>query len=354
MGECPMSREYNSAGTTLLVDEVIEVGSTFNKVTSKLQQAVEKTVMRRNYSAVAKNIADISSDNYISPKEKLSLYRELNSIKSSYSSLVNQATESGFGEIDSESYQVYLAYLQAFSALNLYVGPLVADTTTGKEVDGATLASKFIAYYQASASLEDEVFYSLNKQQETLSLILSATTFAYDAYGGIKPLIDEQGERTAQVITVYTAQNGIGEEIVMTVNGTPVAHSFGEYAITPEAMVGRTFILVKVTCGNLTRSNIITKVIDGGDAVSVQILSLNGNSFRPGTCNTTMIASVWRGETDITESLPESAFNWKRSSNSSVWDDSWNTSSKAIGHKSIELTPEDVLSRAVFTCEVEI
>jgi hypothetical protein len=349
-----MSREFNSAGKTLVVDEVIEVGSTFNKVTSKLQQAVEKTVMRRNYSAVAKNIADISSDNYISPKEKVSLYREMNSIQSAYSSLVNQATESGFGEADSESYQVYLAYLQAFSALNSYVGPLVADTTVGQEVDGSILSSKFIAYYQASASLEDEVFYSLNKQQETLSLILSATNFAYDAFGVIKPLIDDQGNEIAQEIKVYTAQNGIGEEIILTVNGEQVEHLFGEYTINSNAMAGRTFILVKATCGNLSRSNIITKVTDGSNALDFKIYSSNGNAFRAGTCNTTLIASVWRGDVDITESIDDSQFRWKRKSIDTASDASWNTSSKAIGHKSVDLTPEDVFSRAVFNYEVEI
>lgn len=344
-----MSREYNSAGKTLVVDEIIEVGSTFNKVTANLQQVVNQSVMRRNYSNVAKSIVDITSDNLVTPKEKVSLNRELNSIQSAYSSLVKQANECGFSETTSESYQAYLTYLQAFSSLNSYVGPIVADTTIPQEIDGATMSAKFIAFYQASASLEDEVFYVLNKQQETLSLILSATTFAYDAYGTIKPMDGEE-----QAISVFTSQNGIGEEIVLTVNGEPVEHLFGEYTITPDSMVGRTFILVKATCGNLTRSNIITKVIDGGDAVSVQILSLNGSSFRPGTCNTTLVASVWRGETEITDSIDESKFTWKRTSTDTVSDASWNTSSKAIGHKSVELTPADVLSRSVFTCEVDI
>lgn len=344
-----MSREYNSAGKTLVVDEVIEVGTTFNKVTSNLQQVIGQTVMRRNYSNVAKSIVDITSDNLVTPKEKVTLYRELNSIQSAYSSLVKQANECGFSEITSESYHVYLTYLQAFSSLNSYVGPIIADTTTSQEVDGATISAKFVSYYQASASLEDEVFYVLNKQQETLSLILSATTFAYDAYGNLKPM--EDGD---QEITVFTSQNGIGEEIILTVNGEQVEHLFGEYLITADAMAGRTFILVKATCGNLTRSNIITKVIDGGDAVSVQILSLNGNSFRPGTCNTTLVASVWRGEKEITDSIDESKFIWKRTSTETVADASWNTSSKAVGHKSVDLTPIDVLSRSVFTCEVDI
>lgn len=349
-----MSREYNSAGKTLVVDEVIEVGTTFNKKTSNLQQIVEKSILRRNYSNIAKSISEISSDNWVTPQEKSTLYRELNSIRSSYSSLSRQAVECGFDRSTRESYQKYLAFLSAFTKLNSFVSPIISNTDNGQAIDGKELSSAFVMYYQASAALEDEVFYVLNEQQKSLSLILSATSFAYDAYGNLKPLIDPEGTQRDQVVTVYTSQNGIDEPIVLTVNGDIVEHSFGEYTIHPSAMEGRTFIYVKALCGDLVRSNIITKVIDGGDAISVQVLSLNGNSFRPGTCNTTLVASVWRGETDITGTLDESVFSWKRTSSNTISDASWNTSSKAIGHKSIQLTPEDALGRTVFSCEVEL
>ena len=349
-----MSKEYNSAGRTLVVDEIIEVGSTFNKKTSQLQQMVEKSVMRRNYSSTVQSIKNITSDNYVSPNEKLSLYRELNSIRSSYSSLMNQGNECGFSDASSESYQIYFGYLHAFSELNAYVTSIVADISIGQVVDGTTLASKFVTYYQASAALEDEVFYVLNKQQETLSLILSATSFSYDAYGVIKSLVDDQGNPIAQEITVYSTQNGIGEELVMEVNGVQVEHSFGEYTITPESMVGRTFILVKVTCGNLVRSNIIMKVLDGGDSVDVKVYSSNGSVFRIGTCYTTLSAKVWRGKNDITDSIDESSFVWIRNSIDKFSDAAWNSSSKAIGQKSINLTPDDVRSRADFRCVVDI
>jgi len=93
---------------------------------------------------------------------------------------------------------------------------------------------------------------------------------------------------------------------------------------------------------------------EGEDAISVQILSLNGNQFRVGTCNTTLIASVWKGSEEITGTLDDSAFTWNRTSTDFVADAAWNTSSKAIGHKSIGLTSEDVSGRAVFGCNVEI
>jgi hypothetical protein len=93
---------------------------------------------------------------------------------------------------------------------------------------------------------------------------------------------------------------------------------------------------------------------DGEDAISVQIYSSNGNIFRSGQCYTTMTATVFQGDEDITDQIDESNFTWERTSNDTVADESWNTSSKAIGRKSIELSPDDVLGRAVFACHVEI
>ncbi len=67
-----------------------------------------------------------------------------------------------------------------------------------------------------------------------------------------------------------------------------------------------------------------------------------------------MSATLWQGELDITDQTDASKFNWERTSNDPVADESWNTSSKAIGRKSIELTPADVVGRAVFACHVDI
>ncbi len=92
----------------------------------------------------------------------------------------------------------------------------------------------------------------------------------------------------------------------------------------------------------------------GEDATSVQIFSTNGNIFRDGTAYTTMRAIVFRGDQDITDEIDESLFNWERVSGDSVADESWNTSSKAVGRKTVEITPSDVLGRTVFACHVDI
>lgn len=93
---------------------------------------------------------------------------------------------------------------------------------------------------------------------------------------------------------------------------------------------------------------------DGEDAISIQIFSSNGNIFRDGQCYTEMFAYVWQGNQDITDQIDASKFTWQRFSGDTTADASWNTSSKAIGKKSVLLTPEDVTGRTVFICNVEL
>jgi hypothetical protein len=94
----------------------------------------------------------------------------------------------------------------------------------------------------------------------------------------------------------------------------------------------------------------------GDDAISIQIFSTNGDKFRDGTASTTLKCFVFQGDDNITNSISEESFNWTRISSSTNYldDDRWNTSSKAIGKKTIEILPEDTIGRTNFSCEVEI
>lgn len=91
-----------------------------------------------------------------------------------------------------------------------------------------------------------------------------------------------------------------------------------------------------------------------GLSYSVYILSSNGNIFRPTSINTTLSCQVLQNDDDITAELDAWRFNWKRNTGNTALDEQWNTSSKAIGKKSIDITTADCIGRTVFTCEVEI
>lgn len=93
---------------------------------------------------------------------------------------------------------------------------------------------------------------------------------------------------------------------------------------------------------------------DDGESFTVSITSSNGSVFRSGMANTTLTCHVFRNTDEITDTLEDWRFMWKRESGDSASDLSWANKSKAMGHKSVRINAEDCLGRAVFFCEVEI
>jgi hypothetical protein len=91
-----------------------------------------------------------------------------------------------------------------------------------------------------------------------------------------------------------------------------------------------------------------------GSSFTITIESSNGSIFRVDDMSTTLSCRVYMNTEEITQTLEASRFYWKRSSGHASEDESWNTSSKAIGHKSIEITPADCSGRTVFFCELDL
>jgi phage minor structural protein len=85
----------------------------------------------------------------------------------------------------------------------------------------------------------------------------------------------------------------------------------------------------------------------------IEIISSNGLMFRLGSIGTTLAARVYRGGTEVTDTIDANYFKWTRQSNfpeaDKAWNDTW-----AGGRKSITVTNEDVNHRATFSCEVNI
>ena len=66
----------------------------------------------------------------------------------------------------------------------------------------------------------------------------------------------------------------------------------------------------------------------------------------------TLRAIVFSWDTPITDDLPASAFNWKRSSDNATDDATWNNAHK--GMKYVTITHTDIQDNATFSCEVRI
>ena len=66
--------------------------------------------------------------------------------------------------------------------------------------------------------------------------------------------------------------------------------------------------------------------------------------------STTLPARVWRGNTEVTDLIDASRFQWKRQSSDETGDRVWNAAH--IGVKQIYLTTADVHYSANYSCEV--
>jgi hypothetical protein len=93
---------------------------------------------------------------------------------------------------------------------------------------------------------------------------------------------------------------------------------------------------------------------EDGSSFTVSIESSNGSVFRPGQADTTLSCRIFRNTVEITEALDASRFRWERLSADGEDDGRWNTSTKAIGHKSIEIKSADCVGRTVFSCGIDL
>lgn len=82
----------------------------------------------------------------------------------------------------------------------------------------------------------------------------------------------------------------------------------------------------------------------------VEIISTNGFVFKNGIINTTLKAIVYEGKNDITNSIDESKFRWRKILSDGSEDIIWGNNN--AGKKEINIDSDDVIHRATFICEI--
>ena len=88
---------------------------------------------------------------------------------------------------------------------------------------------------------------------------------------------------------------------------------------------------------------------DGEDAINVVIESSTGNIFKNKNITAVLTAKVYRGSEDITETA--TAFTWTKKNKDGIVDEEW---SRSTTENTITISSADVLSKAVFECEVTL
>lgn len=93
----------------------------------------------------------------------------------------------------------------------------------------------------------------------------------------------------------------------------------------------------------------VSKGKQGESPLTLTILTDRGNIIRNGQGMVTLMALVFKGPEDVTDSYPATAFSWIRNSGNEEYDKAWNRRHEHAG-KSITVNAEDIWKKAVFEC----
>lgn len=88
-------------------------------------------------------------------------------------------------------------------------------------------------------------------------------------------------------------------------------------------------------------------------AYRVDITSTNGIVFKNNNIDTVIYARVFKGNDDITNTLPNSSFVWKKYDKDGILDSDWGDRHINVGN-TIEVDNNDVFQKATFSCDVQI
>ncbi|WP_422477189.1 hypothetical protein [Pleomorphochaeta sp. DL1XJH-081] len=149
-----MSKQYNNAGRSLIVDEVVELKGLKKDSVSTLRQQLDAQLIKRDTAEIKAQVSLIGADNHVTVSEKLILEREYKIIESNHGILVSKAEE--WGVTEQEGYQEYLV---AYQNLSSFLDVLLSDMTLGSDIDSHLyMSGLFDELYRTSSLLEEQFF----------------------------------------------------------------------------------------------------------------------------------------------------------------------------------------------------
>lgn len=114
---------------------------------------------------------------------------------------------------------------------------------------------------------------------------------------------------------------------------------------------GEVVLRAYATTETVEETNSRIDVIEEQKMLRLVITSTNGNIFKNGNVQTTLEATVYSWDENITDTLDPNQFIWTRVSDDAAADAEWNASHFG-GTKYVEITSEDVKVRATFFCDL--
>ncbi|QPI18373.1 glycerophosphoryl diester phosphodiesterase [Enterococcus phage EFGrNG] len=177
------------------------------------------------------SIADLSNDNLVTPNEKLDLKKEWEIIVAEKPKNDAQADKFGVSKV---------AYGTAYTALDTYLKPILASTTTNSAIVGQTMRDTFKAYYTARTDLLNAIASKAkdladNAQDTadniavgTRNLLIGTQDFSKGKYPGNAnvTITDEKLFGNAVMKNDYTTGTGYSDMYQMTTSIIPTGTQY--------------------------------------------------------------------------------------------------------------------------------
>ena len=177
------------------------------------------------------SIADLSNDNLVTPNEKLDLKKEWEIIVAEKPKNDAQADKFGVSKV---------AYGTAYTALDTYLKPILASTTTNSAIVGQTMRDTFKAYYTARTDLLNAIASKAKELADnaqdtadniavgTRNLLIGTQDFSKGKYPGNAnvTITDEKLFGNAVMKNDYTTGTGYSDMYQMTTSIIPTGTQY--------------------------------------------------------------------------------------------------------------------------------
>lgn len=111
---------------------------------------------------------------------------------------------------------------------------------------------------------------------------------------------------------------------------------------------------VEIVAGKVEEITDVIQEINASKMYSIEITTTDPTVISSADATATITCRVYSWGTDITNTLPASIFNWKRTSGNSNLDNTWNAMPEHQGVKFITIDANDVVDNSSFICEVNL
>lgn len=184
-------------------EEVDRMFSVFNNTIglyqTKLETASKSITDFVNAKAdeAMNKLAEIASDNKLTPDEKQSVKKEWDIIVAEFPINTAKADAVVVSKID---------YVNTYNALNIYITPLLSNIDTTSDIIGSTFRSKFSNYYTEKAKLDKSISDKINNKAD------NAVNSANNAYNAAI----EADRKTAELSTTLIRGGYLKNEMIDT------------------------------------------------------------------------------------------------------------------------------------------